>query len=220
MTGMGSGLTWGSSVMTWTEGRKRWALTILNRVRGKIAFCFPGQGSLEAGMGREIAEAIPEAMAVYERGSESCGSRPAQALLLEPGRGHGRHGDPAAGSDRNQPGDSGRARVARLQARLRRRPLGGRVRRPVSRQGDRSRGRDRAGARARAGDGRGCEGAPRLDGGDPRPRRRDRRESSAARSTASGRRTTTARARSSSPARPTRSRSAARRPSAKARAGR
>lgn len=43
------------------------------RSRGKVAFCFPGQGSLEAGMGREIAEAIPEAMAVYERGSESCG---------------------------------------------------------------------------------------------------------------------------------------------------
>jgi len=43
------------------------------RTGGKIAFCFPGQGALEAGMGREIAEAIPEAMAVYERGSEACG---------------------------------------------------------------------------------------------------------------------------------------------------
>ena len=39
----------------------------------KIAFCFPGQGSLERGMGRDVAEAIPEAMAVYERGSEACG---------------------------------------------------------------------------------------------------------------------------------------------------
>jgi [acyl-carrier-protein] S-malonyltransferase len=43
------------------------------RTKGKVAFCFPGQGSIEAGMGREIAEAVPEAMAVYERGSESCG---------------------------------------------------------------------------------------------------------------------------------------------------
>ncbi len=43
------------------------------RAKGKVAFCFPGQGSLEAGMGREVAEAVPEAMAVYERGSESCG---------------------------------------------------------------------------------------------------------------------------------------------------
>lgn len=41
--------------------------------RGKVAFCFPGQGALEAGMGREIAEAVPEAMAVFERGSEACG---------------------------------------------------------------------------------------------------------------------------------------------------
>jgi [acyl-carrier-protein] S-malonyltransferase len=39
----------------------------------KVAFCFPGQGSLEAGMGREIARAIPEAMQVYERGSEASG---------------------------------------------------------------------------------------------------------------------------------------------------
>ena len=39
----------------------------------KVAFCFPGQGSLEAGMGRELAEAIPDAMAVYEVGSEASG---------------------------------------------------------------------------------------------------------------------------------------------------
>jgi [acyl-carrier-protein] S-malonyltransferase len=39
----------------------------------KIAFCFPGQGSLEAGMGRELAEALPEVMGVYERGSEASG---------------------------------------------------------------------------------------------------------------------------------------------------
>src|SRR5207247_469652 len=39
----------------------------------KIAFCFPGQGSLESGMGRDVAEAVPEAMAVYDQGSEACG---------------------------------------------------------------------------------------------------------------------------------------------------
>jgi [acyl-carrier-protein] S-malonyltransferase len=33
----------------------------------KIAFCFPGQGSVEHGMGREIAEAVPEAMEVFDR---------------------------------------------------------------------------------------------------------------------------------------------------------
>ncbi|HKB93716.1 MAG TPA: ACP S-malonyltransferase [Gaiellaceae bacterium] len=39
----------------------------------KIAFCFPGQGSFEAGMGRDIAEAVPAAMSVFERGSAACG---------------------------------------------------------------------------------------------------------------------------------------------------
>src|SRR5439155_11874238 len=39
----------------------------------KVAFCFPGQGSLEVGMGREIAEAVPEAMEVFREGSEASG---------------------------------------------------------------------------------------------------------------------------------------------------
>jgi [acyl-carrier-protein] S-malonyltransferase len=38
-----------------------------------IAFCFPGQGSLEEGMGREIAEAVPEAMEVFRVGSDASG---------------------------------------------------------------------------------------------------------------------------------------------------
>ena len=40
---------------------------------GKIAFCFPGQGSLEAGMGRDVVEASPEALEVFEIGSEASG---------------------------------------------------------------------------------------------------------------------------------------------------
>jgi [acyl-carrier-protein] S-malonyltransferase len=39
----------------------------------KVAFCFPGQGSLEVGMGREIAEAVPEALEVFRKGSEASG---------------------------------------------------------------------------------------------------------------------------------------------------
>ncbi len=39
----------------------------------KIAFCFPGQGSFEAGMGRDIAAAVPAARAVFENGSAASG---------------------------------------------------------------------------------------------------------------------------------------------------
>ena len=43
------------------------------RRKGKVAFCFPGQGSLAAGMGRDVAEAVPSAMEVYRVGSEASG---------------------------------------------------------------------------------------------------------------------------------------------------
>ncbi len=55
----------------------------------KIAFMFPGQGSFQRGMGREIAEAVPEAMAVYDEGSEASGLDLRAPLL----RGHRRGAD-------------------------------------------------------------------------------------------------------------------------------
>jgi [acyl-carrier-protein] S-malonyltransferase len=42
-------------------------------VSSGIAFCFPGQGSIEAGMGREIAEASAAARAVFADGSAASG---------------------------------------------------------------------------------------------------------------------------------------------------
>jgi [acyl-carrier-protein] S-malonyltransferase len=40
---------------------------------GKTAFCFPGQGSQEVGMGAAMAAASPAARAVYDRASETLG---------------------------------------------------------------------------------------------------------------------------------------------------
>jgi [acyl-carrier-protein] S-malonyltransferase len=39
----------------------------------KVAFCFPGQGSQAVGMGRELAEAFPEARAVFDEAAEAAG---------------------------------------------------------------------------------------------------------------------------------------------------
>jgi [acyl-carrier-protein] S-malonyltransferase len=40
---------------------------------GLVAFCFPGQGSLEVGMGSELAGAVPEVMEVFDLGSKASG---------------------------------------------------------------------------------------------------------------------------------------------------
>jgi [acyl-carrier-protein] S-malonyltransferase len=39
----------------------------------KLAFCFPGQGSQEVGMGAAVAASFPEARAVYDEASEAVG---------------------------------------------------------------------------------------------------------------------------------------------------
>ena len=141
-------------------------------------------------------------------------ARPAAALLRRPARGADRDRGAAAGARRHEPRDADAA----LRARGRRarttssatRSASSRRSPPPSRSAI-SRG-DRAGARARPRDGGGRAGSARARW--PRCSASPTRWSSgsAARSSACGRRTTTARARSSSPARPTRSRSCCARP--------
>jgi len=50
----------------------------------RIAFCFPGQGSQDVGMGRAIAERFPEARAVYDEASEAVGYDVAQVCFEGP----------------------------------------------------------------------------------------------------------------------------------------
>ena len=81
----------------------------------KIAFMFPGQGSMEAGMGRDVAEAVPEAMAVYDVGSEASGHGPQGALLRAARRRSRRHRGAAAGARRDVPLARRRPSLARHQ---------------------------------------------------------------------------------------------------------
>ena len=71
----------------------------------KVAFCFPGQGSLEEGMGREIAEAFPAAREVYRIGSEASGLDLEVALFLDPARAARGDGGAAACPRRYEPRD-------------------------------------------------------------------------------------------------------------------
>ena len=180
----------------------------------KIAFCFPGQGSLEAGMGRDIAEAVPAAREVYRVGSEAsgldlehlCFEAPLEELvetevqqpalvatslaILAALRERGIKPDVVVGHSVGEfaaLASVGAMSVARRDRRSSASAAWRWPRRPGS-------------ARARW---------PRSS-----VSRTSRSRRSAARSSASGRRTTTARGRSSSPARTRRSRSAAPRPRA------
>ena len=143
----------------------------------KIAFCFPGQGSFEAGMGRDIAEAVPAAMRRVRERKRGVGLDLERLCFDGTRRGAVRDRRAAAGARRDLASPCSRPlRDARRRAGLRRRPLGRRVRGARGRAGDERRRGDRARARARARDGRGGARAARLDGGDPRPRRRGGRD--------------------------------------------
>ena len=157
--------------------RRRW----LPRMT-KIAFCFPGQGSVEAGMGREIAEAVPEAMEVYERGSEASGLDLGTSASRAPSRSSStprcssrRSSRPASRCSRR----CARAGSSRTSSSATRSASSPRWPRPARCRVDEAIAlvRERGLAMAEA-----AREASRLDGGDPRARRRGRRGGSAGRS--------------------------------------
>ena len=68
MTGMGAGLTWGSALIEWTH-HDDWS----ERHDARSLSCSPARARSSRAWAREIAEAEPEAMAVYDAGSKASG---------------------------------------------------------------------------------------------------------------------------------------------------
>ena len=143
---------------------------------GKVAFCFPGQGSLEVGMGREIAEAVPEAMEVYRIGSEVDGHGPRAPVLRGAARGARRDRGAAADARRDEPRDPRRRAQGGIEPDV---VVGHSVGEfaALASVGAMSKGeaiglvRERGLAMAEA-----ARAAPRRDGGDPRSRGPARRD--------------------------------------------
>ena len=111
-------------------------------------------------MGRDIAEAVPEAMAVFERGSDACGLDLARLCSRPPGsRSMVDTERAAARAGRDEPGDPRGASREGNPAGLRRRALGRRVRRDRGGGLDSNGRGDRARSGARPGHGRGGRGS-------------------------------------------------------------
>ena len=169
MTGMGAGLTGvGVDRMDGTAERTRGP----RRQDGKDRFLFPGQGALEAGMGREMAEAVPR------HGRLQIGARPRgstqEALLRLAARGSGRDRGAAAGARRD-----GLAILAAYRRGLE--PTSSSATRSASSRARRRSARSARRRRSRLVRERGLAMAEaardaRLDGRDPRARGRGRRD--------------------------------------------
>ena len=184
----------------------------------KIAFCFPGQGSIEAGMGHDIAEAVPEARTVFERSSAASGLDLERLCF---------HGDAEELVDTAVQQPALVATSLAMLAAMRERGIEpdfvvghsvGEFAALAAAEAMSRRGGDRARARARPRDGGGGGAASRLDGRDPRARGRGRRDALPADPRRVAGELQLPRARSSSPARtsPSTSASSARRRRARA----
>ena len=69
-----------------------------------IAFTFPGQGSQSVGMGKGLADAFPEAKAVFDEVDEALGQKLSDVMWERAGRRADPDGQCPAGTDGRQPG--------------------------------------------------------------------------------------------------------------------
>ena len=67
------------------------ALVTAPGIGSKTAFLFPGQGSQKVGMGKALADAFPEARAVFDEADDALGVAALEALLRGPGGGAEAH---------------------------------------------------------------------------------------------------------------------------------
>ncbi len=74
-----------------------------------IAFTFPGQGSQAVGMGRDLAEAFPEARAVFDEVDDALGEKLSQHHVGRPGGDADADGQRPAGADGRLDGRDPRA---------------------------------------------------------------------------------------------------------------
>ena len=79
-----------------------------------IAFTFPGQGSQAVGMGKDLAEAFPEARRVFDEVDEALGEKLSKLIWEGPGGDTDADRQRAAGADGGVDGGDPRARSARL----------------------------------------------------------------------------------------------------------
>ena len=95
MTGMGAGLTWGSALIEWTNGRS---------CVSKVAFCSPARARSRPAWAARSPRPCPRRWRCTKSAARPPGST-SRPLLRRAARGARRHGGAAAGARRDEPRD-------------------------------------------------------------------------------------------------------------------